>query len=217
MAKPPLSTAVSRPDLFDLQTSMRQSRERCAAANDASLYAPIALELVWQWSRGETGASEIRALLDAQQKAMKDDNATSSAWHTWIECVKSSIKPYGLVLKSARNWRSGKGIFEIVEASTVASEREAEEKRQADIDAIDQQARALATRQALLDLSVDQIVEQVWRLVDDTSASRAMILEALAKAEGLTIVKPQAAPKRTSKPQAAPKRTSKRTSKPQAA
>ncbi len=202
-----LSTAVSRPDLQDLQMSMRQSRERCTMANDASLYAPIALELVWQWSRGEDGAREIRALLNGQQEQMKKDNATSSAWHTWIECVKSAIKPYGLILKTARNWRSEKGIFEIVEAATVQAAKEAEEKRQADIDALDTQARALATRQAMLDLSVDQIVEQVWRLVDDTSASRAMILEALAKSEGLTIVKPQAVPKRTSK----------RTSKPQAA
>ena len=206
-AKTLLSTAVSRPDQADLQTSMRESRERCAAANDTGLYAPIAQELVWQWSRGEDGAREIRALLNGQQEQMKKDNATSSAWHTWIECVKSAIKPYGLVLKSARNWRSGKGIFEIIEASTIQAAKEAEEKRQADIDALDASARALATRQAMLDLSVDQIVEQVWRLVDDTSASRAMILEALAKSEGLTIAKQQAAPKRTSK----------RTSKPQAA
>jgi len=191
-AKPLLSTAVERPDSESLQMVMRQTREYCDSATSASFYAPIAQELVWQWSQGESGASEIRALLDGQQKAMKDSGSTSSAWHTWIECVKSALKPYGLILKSSRNWRSGKGIFEIIEASIVASAKEAEEKRQAEIDALDQSARALATRQAMLDLSIEKIIEQVWALVDQTSASRQMIIEALARSEGLTIAKPSA-------------------------
>ncbi len=197
-----LSTAVSRPESAAVKEALRESAERCVSSGDVSLYAPIALEIVWQWSRGEDGAREIRALLNQQQDDMKKAVATPAAWHTWIECIKSALKPYGLVLKSARNWRSGKGIFEVIEAATVAAAKAAEEKRQADIEAIDASARALATRQAMLDLSVDQITEQVWRLVDDTSASRRMILEALAKAEGLALVKRSAAPKRTSKPRA---------------
>ncbi len=197
MAKPLLSTAVSRPESHAVQDALRESAERCGAAGDISLYAPIALEIVWQWSRGEDGAREIRALLNKQQDDMKKAAATSAAWHTWIECVKSALKPYGLVLKSARNWRSSKGIFEVIEAATVAAAKAAEEKRQADIEAIDASARALATRQAMLDLSVEQITEQVWRLVDETSASRKMVLEALAKAEGLVLTKPKAAPKRS--------------------
>lgn len=206
--KSPLSTAILRPFEEDVKAALRESAQHCLTANAPSLYKPIGEELVWQWARGEDGAREIRAILNQQQTDMKGSpNGTSAAWHTWIEGIKSAIKPYGLVLKSSRNWRSGKGIFEIVEASTIQAAKEAEEKRQADIDALDASAHALATRQAMLDLSVDQIVEQVWRLVDDTSASRAMILEALAKSEGLTIAKQQAAPKRTRK----------RTSKPQAA
>ena len=203
-AKTLLSTAISRPFAEDVQAALRESAQHCMTANAPSLYKPIGEELVWQWSRGEDGAREIRAILNQQLTDMKDSPyGTSAAWHTWIEGVKSSIKPYGLVLKTSRNWRSGKGIFEIVEASTIQAAKEEEEKRQANIDALDASARALTARQAKLDLSVDEIVEQVWRIIDETSASRSMIIEALAKSEGFTLAKPKAAKPKAAKPQAA--------------